>query len=67
MEKLRDQFAREPDLAKQKAIADAVQKRAIEMTPNIPLGEYLAPMAHRKSVSGILNAPVPVFWNVELK
>ena len=67
MEKLRDQFAREPDPAKQKTIAEAVQKRAIEMTPNIPLGEYLQPLAHRKTVSGILTASVPVFWNIEMK
>ena len=31
MEKLRDQFARETDPAKQKAIAEAVQKRNTEV------------------------------------
>jgi len=66
MEKLRDQFAREPDLAKQKAIAEAVQLRAIATTPEIPLGEYLQPAAMRKNVKGFLTAPVPVFWNVEI-
>ena len=66
MEKLRDDFAREPDPAKQKAIAEAVQVRAIELTPEIPLGEYLQPVAMRKSVKGFLIAPVPVFWNMEV-
>jgi peptide/nickel transport system substrate-binding protein len=67
MEKLRDQFAAEPDAAKQKAIAEAVQKRAIEITTHIPLGEYTVPTAFRANVSGFVQSPVPVFWNVELK
>jgi peptide/nickel transport system substrate-binding protein len=67
LEKLRDQFAREPDTAKQKSIAEAVQKRAIETTPNIPLGEYIQPLAHRKNVVGMVLSPVPVFWNIEVK
>jgi peptide/nickel transport system substrate-binding protein len=66
LEKLRDDFAREPDTAKQKAIAEAVQLRAIEVTPEIELGEYLQPVAMRKNVKGFLFAPVPVFWNMEI-
>ena len=41
LEKLRDDFARETDPAKQKAIAEAVQLRSIEVTPEIPVGEYV--------------------------
>jgi peptide/nickel transport system substrate-binding protein len=67
MEKLRDDFARESDPAKQKAIAEAVQLRNIEMTQVIPIGEYLQPAAMRKTVSGFLDAPAPVFWNIEVK
>ncbi len=53
MEKLRDDFARETDPAKQKAIAEAVQARNMEMTQEIPLGQYLQPAAMRKNVKGI--------------
>ena len=67
IEKLRDAFAREPDAAKQKAIADAVQKRAQEMTTHIPLGQYLQPAAVRNSVQNLVLAPIPVFWNAEMK
>jgi peptide/nickel transport system substrate-binding protein len=67
MEKLRDEFARESDPLKQKAIAEAVQARNIEMTQLIPLGEYLQPAALRKNVTGFLAAPAPVFWNIEKK
>jgi peptide/nickel transport system substrate-binding protein len=66
LEKLRDDFARETDPAKQKAIAEAVQLRAIETTPEIPIGEYVQPVAMRKNVKGFVIAPAPVFWNIEV-
>jgi peptide/nickel transport system substrate-binding protein len=66
MEKLRDEFARSTDLAKQKEIAEAVQKRNIEITAMIPVGEYITPIAVRKNVKGLLMAPVPVHWNIEV-
>jgi peptide/nickel transport system substrate-binding protein len=64
MEKLRDAFARETDPAKQKAIAEAVQVQATKTTTHIHLGQWYQPIAARKAVSGVLSAPVPVFWNV---
>ena len=66
MEKLRDQFARETDPAKQKAIAEAVQVRATQAVSHINLGQWYQPIAARKSVSGILTTPVPVFWNIAI-
>jgi len=33
----------------------------------IPLGQYLLPSAWNKKVTGVLYAPVPLFWNVEIK
>ena len=67
MEKIRADFARESDPAKQKALAEAAQKRAIEITPFIPLGEWVQPIAHRKTITGIVDSAVPVFWNMEIK
>ena len=66
-EKLRDQFARETDPAKQKEIAAAVQKRNTQVTTHLFLGQYYLPAAVRKNIDGIPTAPVPVFWNVEKK
>jgi peptide/nickel transport system substrate-binding protein len=66
MEKLRDEFARSSDLAKQKEIAEAVQQRNIEITAMIPVGEYVQPAAMRKNVKGYVFSPIPVFWNVEI-
>jgi peptide/nickel transport system substrate-binding protein len=43
-----------------------VQLRSIEVTPEIPVGEYVTPVAMRNNVKGFLIAPVPVFWNIEI-
>ncbi|HML13120.1 MAG TPA: ABC transporter substrate-binding protein [Xanthobacteraceae bacterium] len=67
MERLRDAFARAPDLAAQKEVADAVQAREREVVTHIWLGQWYQPIAARKNVTGILIAPAPVFWNVEKK
>jgi len=67
LEKLRDAFARAPDLAAQKEIATAVQVRERAVVTHVWLGQWYQPIAARKSVTGILTAPVPVFWNVEKK
>jgi len=65
MEKLRDAFARESDVAKQKQIAEQVQLRAIEVGTHVWVGQWYKPLAYRKDkVDGWLEAPVPLFWNV---
>jgi peptide/nickel transport system substrate-binding protein len=64
MEKLRDQFARETDPAKQKAIAEQVQMRWAQNPSHIFLGQWYQPAAMRKNVNGVVTAPVTVFWNV---
>jgi peptide/nickel transport system substrate-binding protein len=66
MEKLRDDFARETDPAKQKAIAEAVQVREGQVVTHIPLGQWYLPAAMRKNVDGMLIAPAPVFWNMTI-
>jgi peptide/nickel transport system substrate-binding protein len=67
MEKLRDQFARETDPAKQKAIAEAVQVRLVQFPTHVPLGQWYQPAAMRKNVDGAMQAPVTVFWNIAIK
>jgi peptide/nickel transport system substrate-binding protein len=67
IEKLRMAFARESDPAKQRELAEAVQKRVLDLGVTVPLGQYVQPMARRKGVSGNLVSAVTVFWNVEKK
>ena len=65
IEKLRDQFARETDEAKKKALAEAVQARAFEVATHAPLGEYANPLAARKNVSGFVIGPGNLYWNIK--
>jgi peptide/nickel transport system substrate-binding protein len=68
MEKLRDAFSKETDPVKQKAIAEAVQTRAMQVGTHIHLGQWYQPGAGRKDrIDGILTTPAPVFWNVTKK
>ncbi len=68
MEALREQFARETDPAKQKAIAEAVQQRHAEIVTHVQLGQWYQPAAVRKGIiEGIPTSPAPVFWNVTKK
>jgi peptide/nickel transport system substrate-binding protein len=67
LEAIRDQFARETNPAKQKALAEAAQVRATIYPTHIPVGQWYGPLAARKNVDGMLEAPVTVFWNVEKK
>jgi peptide/nickel transport system substrate-binding protein len=65
IEKLRREFAHETDPVRLKAIAEAVQVRATEVTPYVPLGEWYLPSAARKDITGFMAAGPTVFWNVE--
>lgn len=68
IEKLRDQYAREGDLEKQKEIVAKLQTRAIQQVTHINLGQWYQPIAYRKDkVSGWLVTPAPAFWNVTKK
>ena len=68
VEKLRDAFARASTPDEQKQIAADVQKRVLDEVIYIPLGQYLAPSAWRKSLTGVLDGPAtPVFWNIDKK
>ena len=65
IESLRDQYARETNPVRLKAIAEAAQVRDTHYPTHIPLGQWFQPAAMRKNVDGMVTAPVTVFWNVE--
>jgi peptide/nickel transport system substrate-binding protein len=67
IEELRNAFAKATDPAKRKEIAEAVQVRVSEYPTHIQLGQFNIPSAMRTSITGHLQAPVPVFWNVKKK
>jgi len=65
IEKLRDDFARTTDLARRKELAEALQVRLSEFPTYAPLGQFNMPVALRSNVSGNMEAPATVFWNVK--
>jgi putative SOS response-associated peptidase YedK len=48
-------------------INEAVQVRATETVTDIPLGQWYQRSLMRKNLVGMLQAPAPVFWNMELQ
>ena len=68
MEELRDAFSRETDPEKQKKLAEEVQMRAMEIVTHAHIGQYYNPSAWRKDrIEGVLEGPVPYFWNISKK
>jgi peptide/nickel transport system substrate-binding protein len=64
LEKLRDGFARANADTERKSIAEQMQVRAMEIGTHVPLGEYVQPVAARKTVTGLVVGYFPVMWNV---
>ncbi|MFX0545822.1 ABC transporter substrate-binding protein [Roseovarius sp. S1116L3] len=67
IEELRNAFAAETDVEKQKAIVEELQAELYDFVPYIPTGQYYQPTAYRDNVSGVLEAPVPFFWNISVE
>ena len=63
IETLRDQWFAASDLEAQKRIAVALQTRAFETVPYVPLGQYFQPTAYRTSLRDMTGS-FATFWNV---
>jgi peptide/nickel transport system substrate-binding protein len=64
LEKLRADLLHASSPEAQARIATAIQLRAIEVSTHVPLGQYHVPLGVRASLDGVLEGPVPVFWNI---
>jgi peptide/nickel transport system substrate-binding protein len=53
------------DDARRHYLADQIQQRAFEFVPYIPTGQLVGRRAFRKSLTGVLEAPLPFLWNIE--
>jgi peptide/nickel transport system substrate-binding protein len=68
VERLRDAYARAPNLASRQKIAAELQARAVQYGTHIHLGQYTLPTATRADrLNGMVKSPIPVFWNIEKK
>ncbi len=65
LESLRGEFLRAATDADKRRVAEAAQVRALEIGTHAALGEYLQPVAARRNITGYLNAPVYLYWNLD--
>ena len=62
---LRDQFMRATDDGQKKKLAEAIHARAYEIGTHAPLGEFDAPQAARKNITGFFVHNTNVYWNIK--
>jgi peptide/nickel transport system substrate-binding protein len=67
MQELRLEWVRTQDTARQKQLAEEIQKLAYDEVSYVPLGQYTLQQAYRKHVKGILPFVGPILWNVWLE
>ena len=65
IEELRMKFARTLDPAEQKKLAEEIHKRLLDEGVLVPLGQFYIPSAYRADLTGVLESPVPFFWNMK--
>lgn len=64
IERLRNAYVQAGDAAARRKVGEDLQRAAARHLPFIPLGQIFTPVAHRSSVTGLLEMPIPVLWNV---
>ncbi|WP_426959067.1 ABC transporter substrate-binding protein [Muricoccus radiodurans] len=64
MERLRDAYAAAGTEEERRRLAAATQARALEVVPYVPIGMMSLVRGHAANLSGILEAAVPVYWNI---
>ena len=65
IERLRTEFIAAGSKEEQMATIDALQKRYYEFIPYLNTGQFVTPVAWRKSLKGVPNALLLVAWNIE--
>lgn len=65
IEELRTKFSVTSDPAELKALAAEIQKEVIDEGVVVPMGQFVIPAGFSTKLSGILEAPVALFWNVQ--
>jgi peptide/nickel transport system substrate-binding protein len=59
-----EEFLTAEDEAGRKAVAERIQQIVLEEGVSAPIGSVTKPAGYRSVVSGVLHAPVQVFWNI---
>lgn len=64
IERLRGAWVEAAEEPERVQIAQALNRRAMEVMAYIPLGYYWQPSAWRRNLTGVFRAPATVFWNI---
>jgi peptide/nickel transport system substrate-binding protein len=64
LEELRMSYATAGTLDEQKMLAEEIQKISYEEGVYAPIGQYFIPSAWSSELEGVLDGPVPFFWNI---
>ena len=64
LETLANQWLEAETDASRSEIADRLQRAAFDVVTGVPLGWFVRPTAHRSAVTGILEGPAMLSWNV---
>lgn len=63
---LRNQFLAAFDPEEQKRIADAIQEEAYNDVIYVLTGQYRQSTAYNERVEGMIDSPIPVFWDISV-
>jgi peptide/nickel transport system substrate-binding protein len=64
IERLRTAWVEAGEQAERLRLAEALNRRAMEVMAYVPLGFYWQPSAWRRNLTGVFRAPATVFWNI---
>ncbi len=64
IESMTEQWLAAESEARAQALFDAINRRALEQVPIIPVGQFFSQAAHRANLQGILEGSAAFFWNV---
>ncbi len=66
MQPLLQAFARAPDLAARRKLAEEIQGVAYQLTPAVSWGQFTIPAGYRNRLKNLPQSSFPMFWNVEV-
>lgn len=64
MEALTRRFVESTDPKEQDALVLAIQKRAFDQVPYVPIGTFQIRKAYRRNLVGMVEGTAPYFWNI---
>ena len=65
IEALRAQWIKAETFGERRQLAAAIQRRAFEVVPYIPTGQWTQMTAYRRNLKGVISAPAFLMWNIE--